>query len=352
MNFFRRRAPLEELPPPFGGQLVDLDTWLQEHGLRAPNEEPRLTEPTLEEQETRARLAQESHYQAALHHRFFPHEDEEPEEKHPKDRVERLKEWKEAKVDLISADGVVHDVPLLPLAESCDTIYTVASNWELFRDTAQGTSNNPTISLTDYHMASIRDFLRLINGTRTAESMPGQSVVECCQMAHYLQNEPALEATAKVLVQSVDTANCLCLSQLADQLGLHQLFERSLSHMMDSLDDLQDNELWDDLSPELRDRIAAIQAAISTSLHSSEKKQPKLYFCSLEEYIAIFAERVQYYRERLAEAKEQQQALEEERHVQTEAWRDAQEKIDRQEQRVRTLETALAEQKKLFANKN
>ena len=75
--------------------------------------------------------------------------------------------------------------------------------------------------------------------------------------------------------------------------------------------------------------------------------QSRLYFGSLEEYIAIFAEQVQYFRERLAEAKEQhQETLPESR-----AWCDAKAKIDRQETRVRTLEIALQEHKKLFTLK-
>jgi len=144
-------------------------------------------------------------------------------------------------------------------------------------------------------------------------------------------------------VASINTSNCLSLCQLADQLSLPVLFERSLAHMMETIGDLERAETWDDLTPELRDRIATIKTAIESSVNS----QSRLYFGSLEEYIAIFAERVQYFKERLAEAKEQQ----EEATQGTPAWLDAQTKIERQEKRVRTLEIALREQKKLFTSK-
>jgi hypothetical protein len=94
------------------------------------------------------------------------------------------------------------------------------------------------------------------------------------------------------------------------------------------------------LTPELRDRIVAIKGAFETSINT----QSRLFFSSLDEYIAIFAERVQYYKERLADAKEQQQRV----LPGTRMWLDVDCKIRKQEQRVRTLEIALSEQKKLF----
>jgi hypothetical protein len=152
----------------------------------------------------------------------------------------------------------------------------------------------------------------------------------------------------------------------------------------------------DQFTPELQSRVAAIQSAIRSSVHgwvgSSRSRPPgsasscgtstiaastgsRLFFSSVEEYIAIFAERVQYYRERLAAAKEQADELlmlldpprrragpmvgrfvstapsdrlggrlpPSDRYLD-----DLRAKIKRQEARVRTLEIALQEHKNLL----
>ena len=130
------------------------------------------------------------------------------------------------------------------------------------------------------------------------------------------------------------------MTQLADQLQLPQLFEAALKHMMQSVHNLEEGECWDHLTPELRERIGAIQSAIKSSIHD---QRSALYFGSLQEYLAIFAERVHYYKERLAEAMEQQAEKE-----QSPSWYDTQQKIERQRTRLHTLQVAFKEQKKLF----
>jgi hypothetical protein len=62
----------------------------------------------------------------------------------------------------------------------------------------------------------------------------------------------------------------------------------------------------------------------------------------------MFAERVQYYRERLQEARDQLAHID----IGTHSWMDTKAKIENQESRVRTLETVYAEQKKVFAGKD
>jgi hypothetical protein len=219
-------------------------------------------------------------------------------------------------------------------------------------------------------------------------------MIDCIRMAHYLQNTNLLEECINYILEEniIDTDNCLMILQLADHLQLPRLFERALAFMMESvenvaqlLEDDQQQQQQQQQQPEqqshtttsnantdnttctststdnggsnyyltldLRQRIQAIQAAIQTSLHSNRSR---LYFSSLDEYIAIFAERVQYYEERLAEAQEQQDDRMQQTQTQTQqsrAWQDAQQKLERQRVRVHTLKAALKEQKRLFTSR-
>jgi hypothetical protein len=122
--------------------------------------------------------------------------------------------------------------------------------------------------------------------------------------------------------------------------------------MMQRLGCLEDHEIWGDLTPELQANITAIKSL----LQSSNRRQ--IFFSSFTEYLAMFAEQVDYYRERLTEAKLQQDQHAAACHddysttcSSSRGWGYAQEKIDRQSDRVRTLQMVLAEQKKLFRNK-
>jgi hypothetical protein len=158
-----------------------------------------------------------------------------------------------------------------------------------------------------------------------------------------------------ILIDSVDTANCASLVSLADQLQLFRLFEAALNHMVKTLGNLQDHELWNDLNPELQQCIQTIQrlllshntrGGIGSSNHNHVHLK-SVYFSTFTEYLAIFAEQVEYYKERLEEAKREQA-----RHKINggggKAWEYAQTKIKQHEIRVCTLETAMVEQRKLF----
>jgi hypothetical protein len=173
-------------------------------------------------------------------------------------------------------------------------------------------------------------------------------------LAHYLQCTELLDCLVhKILIRSVDSANCMSLAQLADQLHLPALLEASLNHMMRSLGCLEEHEIWGDLTPELQERIRVIQQLLQSSVNQSRGGQrQKLYFSSFTEYLAMFAEQVDYYLERLTEAKLQQDQKQQEQRHTTPAWEYAQTKIDQQQERVRILKVVLAEQKKLFSQKS
>jgi hypothetical protein len=339
----------------------------------------------------------------------------------------------------------VHMVPLHQLAAHSDTVYAMATTPDKALSVASTSSsligNNDnhdmdekedetkkllTLTLEQYSPLAVQTFLKVIEAIQSQPAaaaaagggggddgegkqhdataqhwnrtvrriimshIPDDHLVECCQMAHYLQCTCILqELVHACLIPSVDTANCLSLVQLADQLELPDLMEASLSHMMASLTHLEQHEIWDDLCPELQQRIGTIQTILEQQhqkqrqqqLHkrrridssgcsaapnnnhnnnsSSLQKPPtaKLYFTSFQEYLAIFAEQVEYYRERLHDAKVCQQGhlIEDENDNRrggggrsSPAWIYAQTKIDQHERRVQTLREVLAQQKQLF----
>eukprot|EP00527_Entomoneis_sp_CCMP2396_P000125 CAMPEP_0198154664 /NCGR_PEP_ID=MMETSP1443-20131203/68720_1 /TAXON_ID=186043 /ORGANISM="Entomoneis sp., Strain CCMP2396" /LENGTH=361 /DNA_ID=CAMNT_0043821359 /DNA_START=956 /DNA_END=2041 /DNA_ORIENTATION=- len=326
-----------ELQPPIIPErfrIEDTDAWFRNNSIRDEATAP----PTLDQQEDRARFEESNLYQRKLHESLFA-DVEANEEQRQKERASQLEALKNCKIIFHTADGVsLDELPLRPFAESCDTIFALATSWideESERETVD-------CKLEDYSSSSVQKFAKWVLGTQKEVDLDADSVVDCCCIADYLQNQRIRDATEEILKRSIDTTNCLSICSLADQLGMPSLFERSLQHMMRTLGTVEEGSAcWSELTPELRERIVIIKAALQSSVHSQGSK---LYFNSLHEYISIFAERVQYYRERLADAKDQLQSI----RPGTRLWTDTQMKISKQERRVHTLATALAEQKKMF----
>ena len=349
-------------------RLEDFETWLVNNALRSDE-----GDVPLDRQEALDRYEEHREYQRTLHARFF-HKDNDRPSAVDQERLDTLQSFGSQTFRLIFAEGsddysanpsatsttaAIIDAPLCALAESCETIYVAAARHKCTQ-----------LSLGhEFSFQAGRHVVNVLLHQSTVEETPEDIVVECCRLVSFLQNSTLLEQYAAILLSSVDTFNCLSLSQLAEQLNLPTLLERSLSHMMDSLEQMP-QEL---LTKELRERITAIQSAIQSSVHHSQRS--KLFFSSLDEYLAIFAERVQYYRERLAAAKEQRDELlhptlhqhdivdgtvgrfvtkprDRFSTVSSHYMEDLQAKIERQEQRVRTLEIAFEEQKKLFGGKS
>ena len=329
----------DEFEVPETRRIQGLDDWLRQNALGAPS-----PDTNLRQEEERALLKEFSDYQSSVHDRIFA--DKEKEEKtRCQERLKQLEAWKHVSVDIETSGSAIADVKLKELAESCDTVYALASSWNFYSSDRE---EKMRVSLENYSEKSVRTFLSLLDNMTEIEELSGEAIVDCCQMAHYLQNAAILQKTTAILLDSIDSENCLSICQLADQLNLDELFERSVRHMIKSLmgivegDDSQ-SEAWGHLTPELQQRILAIKGALQSSVHDGSRNC--LYFSSLTEYISIFAERVQYCRERLAEAREQHEQM----IPRTKNWFDTLTKIERQENRVRTLEAVLAEQKKLFS---
>ena len=110
-------------------------------------------------------------------------------------------------------------------------------------------------------------------------------LVDCCRLAHYLQCEELLERIVQILIESINSDNCLSLLSLADQLNLPNLFESSLNHILKNLptppsgegrggkggdtptsttntDNYEDGSVllyWEELHPEIREQIELIR---------------------------------------------------------------------------------------------
>lgn len=342
--------PMRPLPL----RIQDLDSWVERHGLQEP--EYGIAESWAE---ARARLRQESSYQQSVHQAIFGNEEEQKENKKVQ-RARLLESWKNETIVITTSSTPIHHVPLKPLASASDTVFAMASSRHFFARSQnlniidnQNHDNHPhqqqkrplLLSLESFDRDAVEAFLETVVGTTPLHAMNPDYMVASCQIAHYLQCSSLLDDIVDILIASIDTANCLSFCQLADALQLPRLFEQSLVHMMQTLGDLQDqDQVWGDLTPELRERILTIKSAIQSSIHTQDRG--RIYFGSLTEYLAIFAENIQYHRERLAEAKERQLEV---IHISSLAAReDAKLKIDKHEKRVQTLEIVMAEQKKLF----
>jgi hypothetical protein len=222
-------------------------------------------------------------------------------------------------------------------------------------------------------------------------------LMDCCRIAHYLLAPLIVNEITQLLMSRINTQNCVAIYYLATELQLSSstLVERALSHMIRSIGECgtattekpkrfnegqvdDGNDINDTANAELKERLLIMKRAMESSIHSNahhpnnnnnrkNSGTKSLYFSSMEEYLSIFAERVQYYRERLHDAKLSQKQRSEQ--VQqnkgnydygikrdttllssSSSYRDAEQKIQKQEQRVQTLEIAYAEQVALFRN--
>jgi hypothetical protein len=332
---------MEEDLIPESHRLEDLHTWLRKNALLQDDGAQLPRSDLLEERE---RFENYFYYQQSIHESIFANQ-QAIEQQQRQERVQILNRFRDVHISLLCADGVIRNVPLKPLAESCETVFTWAQSWCMFN--SSDSDKEKQFVLDHFCTSSCQAFMNLIDRSDQSElvdQLTPEQIVDCIRIAHYLQNTNLLNELEHVLMDAIDTDNCLSLCQLADQLGLTSLFEYTLSHMVRTLGDLEETEVFDDLTPELKDRISCIRGALQSSVNSSSR----LFFASLDEYLAIFAERVQYFRERLVEAKEQHKETQNGTHY----WYDVQRKIEHQEQRVRTLEIAYREQKKLFTQKS
>jgi hypothetical protein len=323
-------------PPHDHLRLHDFQHFLDTRGLR---NEPVGIESVYNVTEKRERVEEGEAHQNRVHLEAFGSADE-----IDKAKLAFLESFRDFKL-VLRTQGEPVKSDIKSLAAHCDAIYALASTRDLYKGTSSAT-DTLELSLEAYSQASVEEFVAIANGSKRADEVSADNVVECCQVAHYLQCPRALDPLVQILVDAVDTDNCKSLLQLADHLNLPLLFERSLSHMMQSLAETED--VWEDLTPELRDTVALMKKAVKSSILAGTSR---LYFSSLDEYIVMFAELLEYHRERLLDAKDRQLEVRERHFTRSKLWEYNQEKIDRQEIRVRRLERMMKEQKKIFGGK-
>ena len=318
--------------------LNDFQHYLENRGLR---NEPVGQESALNVSETKQRLEDEAAHQERVHRVAFEHFGKH-DEQHSSAKLAFLESFDKSKILLNSATGPV-EAEVFRLSTYCDAVYALASTCDMYKG-----NSSPVLelSLEQYSQESVQAFVDMACFCKPPQDVSSDSIVECCQIAHYLQCSRVLEPVVDILVDAVDTDNCKSLLELADRLNLPLLFERSLSHMMQSLEETQ--EVWEDLTPELRGRVELMKQAMQSAILA--QSSCRLYFSSLDEYLAMFAETLQYNRERLMDAKERQEETRETHLVRSRAWEYNQSKVDRQEQRFRRLEHIMKQQKKIFAS--
>lgn len=237
-----------------------------------------------------------------------------------------------------------------------------------------------------------------------------EHIVEYLKLAHFLQCPSLEKPLVSILRQSIDSRNCMAICSLADALNLKALFEASINHVIERLDEIQgtssvspnenhetgggaegkrassppldedevaergeaSSEVWASLPHELRSRVLTMRNVMRSSVIGRGSRASGLFFSGASEFLAIFREAIADQKERLAEARERREEVVRER---AEEWRTARQprgrwgvastvaekefvygedvmyaldKIEKQARRLVTLESFYEEQRLIF----
>jgi len=295
-------------------------------------------------------------YQESIHREAFAdHDEKESDVIAERERFLRSLEGK----SIIVASCAPRSVPLDVLASTCDTVLQMALSQPMLdrRSSALPSSGQLTLDLEDFESDAVDSFLAVVTGNHPVSSVPDDHIVDVCRISHYVQCKSIFHGTVDIIKDSIDSDNCLSICHLADQLGVPSLFEASVSHLIERLDDMQGHEHWDDFPTTLRHRVITMRNAVHSSILGRGQKTA-IFFSSSDEFLAIFSDNIREQRERLAEAKQRQQEVIDERIQKGGRHRDpyggdvryAAEKIEQQERRLETLETFYREQKIIFSS--
>jgi hypothetical protein len=353
--------------------LNDLEHYLQRHGLQ--NQASEANYVSLNEREDRIRLEEAEKYQQQMTDEFLKQDDKDPNANILK--REQILKYCEGQVVTFRTQDEVFNAPLLVLARSSDVFFTMARSkyWKPFntnkqnlrgskRKSIEGEVEKITFSLEEFTSPAVSSFLFVLSSSspHAVEDISSHCIIECCRIAHYLQCREILDGIVNVISSSLDAENCTSILILADQLELTSLSEASMRFVLERLDDLQENEFWNDVPKALKIHVVTLRnAAMSSLIARSHSK--KAFFSSSKEFLAIFSDNIQEHRERLREAKLRQCEIIKERErinasrgrfrmaidVMGGDVRDARTKIEKQERRIKTLETFYSEQKAIFS---
>lgn len=204
-------------------------------------------------------------------------------------------------------------------------------------------------------------------------------IIECCHISHFLQAREILEDIVTVIKSSIDSDNCTSICVLADELQIPSLLQASMKYVMERLDNIQQNqELWEDIPIALRNQIATLKHAAESSIIGRGQTK-EVIFSSGDEFLAIFHDTLTTMKERLKDAQQRQEEIIQERlrcggdggsgegeyttngalgrfskrfvqekNVFGGSVEDAAIKIQKQEERIRTLQAFYDEQKAIF----
>lgn len=268
---------------------------------------------------------------------------------------------------------VLLKMPLYDLVDQCDTLFSLVSSdfWSSLHEQDQ---NKYVFSLDQFDAEAVTQIMHILNRSAryehfTVMDITSENIIECCYIAHYLQSNDVLNDIVDIIKESVDSTNCTSICTLADELQIPSLLQTSMGYVMESLDDIrEDQELWNDVPTSLQNHIITLRnAAHSSIVGCGNLNTRKTAFSSGHEFLALFHDTLTMNKERLLEAKQRQREIIEERMKDSSAagrftrrflkQKDgcdtdleyAALKIEKQERRVQTLQAFYREQKAIFA---
>ncbi len=345
--------------------LQDLDQYLQRNGIEEGGINGRST---LDQREYEQRIRDEEAYKKKILSDFLQ-KDEVETSKNDAQKLQQKKQFLDSclneSISIITSDETIRDVKLFPLVNSCDTLYAFASGqWSKSIQNIEPNNGGEklTFSLKEFDHTAVEEFLALVQGTKKCENISPENIIECCRIAHYLQSESLLEEIADIIKVSIDADNCAFICILADALQIPGLLQSSMRFVMDTLDKIKTDEIWDEFPESLKHHVITLRNAAHSSI-IARGSQSKVFFSSSHEFLGIFSDTLREHKERLHEAKMRQEEIIQERRrwnetrgryvkeidVRGGSVKDAAIKIEKQERRVQTLERFYSEQKAIFS---
>lgn len=321
--------------------------------------------PRLDEVEEEMRVRGEERFQQELHEEVFRDDNEEGMKK--KIDVDKLIEsWQARTVKILCIDGSLVG-SLVEWASASD--FVLAAGRQDAR--VGGGEGELVLHLEEFGLPSVKFFnevyvkesphdpppclgqpsVKLSNEVYVKEIPPPDLVIELLELARFVGCSKATEQLSDFVASNIDADNVASICQLADRLNLPSLFEESLSFIMKKLEDVRTHPFYSEMTNDLQRRLSAMQSMVKSSIIGSGQRS-NLFFSSSDEFLSIFSDSLRDQRERLWEAKRRNDEVYHQR-----KWRGpgslesvnyAQGKIEKQEERLKTLEVFLAEQKKIF----
>jgi hypothetical protein len=344
--------------------LQDISHYLETNGIIQAtdgSDTHHTTYTRLDEFELASKLRAEKEYEEKVLQRFLDEDESNVEDdKSLKERIKVLT-WSKGKSIRIKtkSNNEYYNMSLIQMVDQCDVIYSYVHSSQL-------QSNDQEIrlefSLEQFDPNAVMSFLKLLGldgAFIKVQDIPNHEIIECCRIAHFLQCQTLLDEIIDLIKEHIDPENCASICVLADQLEIPTLMHASMSLILERLDDIQNDEVWNEFPSSLKKHIVTLRNAASSSILGRGKKGLVL-FSSGDEFLALFSDNIRELKERLRDAKHRQQEIIEERMKRNSGFRlpcdvyggdvkDAAMKIEKQEARIRTLEAFYLEQKAIFA---